>query len=260
MTGGTEKAFGYEWDHYREVVPLHRRQFEQWIQPVAVADFKGKSFLDAGCGTGRNSLWPLEAGAASGYAFDYDRRTVEVARENLKGYPNCRVGFESIYDIAMQDEFDIVFCIGVLHHLESPRAAVENLVRALKPGGKLVLWLYALEGNETYLLWADPLRKHVTCRLPPLVTRAIAIGLTAALKFYLRLPHRNAYLQELRRRSFRHTEAMVFDQLLPHIAHYFSRDEALALVRGLPLEDVLLTHTHGVSWSLVARKTVISDR
>ena len=93
MTGGTETKFGYEWDRYREVIPLHRRQFEGWIQPVPLSFFKGKRFLDAGCGIGRNSLWALEAGAASGYAFDYDERTVDVARRNLAAWPNCEVGF-----------------------------------------------------------------------------------------------------------------------------------------------------------------------
>lgn len=253
--GGTEKKFGYEWDLYREIIPLHERQFVQWIQPFALDDFRGKRFLDAGCGIGRNSLWALKAGAASAYAFDFDERTVSVARENLKGYPNCEVGFESVYDLARRDEFDIAFCIGVLHHLEHPRRAVENLVRALKPGGTLILWVYAREGNERYLGWFDPLRKHVTSRIHPAITRGIAVAMTAALKLYLVLPHRNSYLAELRKRSFRHTEAMVFDQLLPHIAHYWRRDEVLGLASGLPLEEIRVTHTHGISWTLIAKKS-----
>ena len=254
MTGGTEKKFGWEWDFYREIIPLHERQFVQWIHPVPLSAFRGKRFLDAGCGIGRNSLWALKAGAASAYAFDYDERTVGVARENLKGFPGCEVGFESIYDLNRREEFDIVFCIGVLHHLAHPRRAVENLVRALKPGGQLILWVYAREGNERYLAWVDPLRRHVTSRIHPALTRGVAVGMTALLKAYLLLPHRNSYLVELRERSFRHVEAMVFDQLLPHIAHYWRREEVLELVEGLPLEETRMTHTHGVSWTLVARK------
>jgi len=90
---GTEKKFGYEWNIYREVIPLHEKQFEGWIAPLPISFFRGKSFLDAGCGIGRNSLWALEAGAASGFVFDYDERTVAVARENLKGFPNCQVKY-----------------------------------------------------------------------------------------------------------------------------------------------------------------------
>lgn len=251
---GTERCFGYEWDFYREIIPLHERQFAQWIAPVPLDFFQGKRFLDAGCGIGRNSLWALRAGAASCYAFDYDERTVAVARENLSAFSNCEVHFESIYDLAVQEDFDIAFCIGVLQHLAHPKTAVEQLVRALKPGGTLILWVYAREGNERYLAVVDPLRRHVTSKLPHIATRYLSIAMTALLKCYLLLPHRDAYLRELKRRSFRHMEAMVFDQLLPAISKYFRRDEALGLIEGLPVELTHLTHTNGMSWTLVARK------
>lgn len=251
---GTEEYFGYEWSIYREIIPLHERQFLGWITPLGLSDFKGKNFLDAGCGIGRNSLWALRAGASAGCAFDFDPRTVAVARENLKAYPNCRVEYASIYEIKFEDEFDISMCIGVLHHLEYPRKAVERLVAATKPGGMLVLWVYAREGNELYLMLFDPVRRHVTSRIPLPATRMISKALTALLKIYLAFPHENSYLKELKARSFRHMEAMVFDQLLPPIAHYLSRDGVLSLVHGLPVDVVNLTHTHGMSWTLVARK------
>jgi len=254
MTPGTEGKFGYEWELYREIIPLHERQFAQWISPLPLEFFRGKRFLDAGCGIGRNSLWAMKHGAVSGYAFDYDRRTVAVASENLKGHPQCQVGFESIYHIAYEREFDCVFCIGVLQHLADPRAAVENLVAALRPGGTLIAWVYAREGNERYLMFEEPLRKYVTSRIHPAVTRLISRFLTLLLKAYLVLPHRDAYLNELKRRSFRHIEAMVFDQLLPRISRYFTRSEVEALVRGLPVEIKHLTHTNGMSWTLVAEK------
>jgi SAM-dependent methyltransferase len=254
MPGTIVEKFGYEWDEYREILPLHERQFVEWIQPVPLSFFKGKRFLDAGCGIGRNSLWALKAGAAGGHAFDFDERTVQVARENLSGFPNCSVGFQSIYDLALEGAFDIVFCIGVVHHLEDPRRAVERLARAVKPGGTFILWVYAREGNERYLAWLDPLRRLVTSRLPLGMTRCLASAMTAGLKGYVRLPHRNPYLLQLRARSFRHLEAMVFDQLFPPIARYWTREEVLGLVRGLPLTVEHLTHTNGISWSLVARK------
>jgi SAM-dependent methyltransferase len=251
---GTERCFGYEWDCYREIIALHERQFVQWITPIPLSFFKGKRFLDAGCGIGRNSLWALRAGAASCYAFDYDERTVAVARKNLQGFANCEVHFESIYDLTRENEFDVAFCIGVIHHLARPEAGVERLVRALKSGGTLILWVYAHEGNERYLALVDPLRRYLTSRLPYGVTRYLSVALTALLKCYLVFPHRDAYFRELKRRSFRHMEAMVFDQLLPSISKYFRRSEVLELIRGLPVELVHLTHTNGMSWTVVAKK------
>jgi SAM-dependent methyltransferase len=251
---GTEKTFGDAWSLYSEIIPLHRQQFLGWIQPIDLAFFKGKRFLDAGCGIGRNSLWPLEAGAASAYAFDFDERTVAIARENLKSFPNCAVGFESIYDFKRENDFDVAFCIGVLHHLADPRKAVENLLRAVKPGGTLILWVYAYEGNESYLAWANPVRAWLTSKLHPRIVQQIARALTLLLKFYLLFPQRNRYMRFLKERSFRHMEAMVFDQLIPTISLYYRQQQVIELVEGLPVEIKHLVHSYDVSWTLVVEK------
>jgi SAM-dependent methyltransferase len=254
MGGSIEKKFGYEWDLYREIIPLHEQQFVEWIQPVPLALFRDKTFLDAGCGIGRNSLWALRAGAAAGHAFDYDERTTRIARENLKSFPNCTIGYQSIYDLAFREAFDVVFCIGVLHHLREPERAVKRLVEAVKPGGTLILWVYAREGNERYLRIADPVRRAITSRLPLPLTRAVATALTACLKLYLVPQHRDPYLSRLKQRSFRHLEAMVFDQLIPPVSHYWTREEALALLDRQPVDIVCVTHTNGISWTIVAKK------
>jgi SAM-dependent methyltransferase len=252
---GTQNQFGYEWDKYPEIVPMYREQFRRWISPFREEDFKGKRFIDAGCGIGRNSFWALSAGAASGIAFDYDSRTVAVARRNLAAFPNCEVRFQSIYDLDENATVDIAFSIGVVHHLAEPRKAVENLVKALVPGGTLILWLYAREGNEFFLSVIDPFRKLVTSRLPPFATRWIAFCMTVVLKMYLALPHKRPYETLIRQHSFRQLEAIVFDQLIPSIAHYWTADEVRALVADLPLANITLSHTNDMSWTVIAVKT-----
>ena len=52
------------------------------------------------------------------------------------------------------------------------------------------------------------------------------------------LPFRTDYYRNLRKLSFRNVESIVFDQMLPHIAHYWTRDEMTTLVR--PLEALPL--------------------
>lgn len=252
---GTAHEFGHEWSMYPDIIDLHEKQFEGWITPLATSFFKGKSFLDAGCGIGRNSLWALKAGASSGYAFDFDQRTVAVARENLKQYPHCRVAFQSIYDLDISAEFDVAFCIGVIHHLADPKKAMANLVRSVKPGGTLIIWAYAYEGNERYLFFFDYFRRKFFSRLPVGVSLWLARILTAFLKIYLLLPHRSSYLKMLKTHSFRHLESMVFDQIIPSISKYYHRNEVADLIQGLDVRLETLTHTHGMSWTLVARKT-----
>lgn len=251
---GTQHEFGWQWARYPEVLPEHREQFRRWIAPFPEEGFAGKRFLDLGCGAGRNSHWALVNGATGGIALDYDERTVAQARQNLAEHPGMEVRHQSAYELADEAVVDVAFSIGVIHHLAEPKRAVANMVRALKPGGSLVLWVYAKEGNERYLMVVDPLRKWVTTKLPAGVTRLLAKALSPLLWAYIRLPHSKPYLLLLREKGLRQLELIILDQLIPSIAFYWTREETLDLVAGLPVEDVRIQHTNGMSWSLVATK------
>lgn len=253
-TPGTQHQFGYEWDLYPEILPIHQEQFRRWIAPFDEAGFQGKTFVDGGCGMGRNAHWAMVAGASGGLAIDYDERTLAQARKNLAPYPTLEVRHQSFYDLDEPERFDIAFSIGVIHHLAEPRKAVENLVKALKPGGTLILWVYGLEGNERYLAIVDPMRKHLTSRMPHGALRLASRLLSFPLWAYVRLPHEKPYLKLLREMSLRSLELIVLDQLIPSIAAYWTREETEALVAGLPVENVRLAHTNGMSWTLVAEK------
>ena len=60
---GSQERFGYEWKKYSQIIPEYEKQFLKWISPIEKKDFAGKKILDAGCGIGRNSFWPLTYGA-----------------------------------------------------------------------------------------------------------------------------------------------------------------------------------------------------
>ena len=57
----------------------------------AKADWKGKQFIDVGCGMGRNSYWPMRYGATRGLAIDVDERSLAVARKTLAEFPTVDV-------------------------------------------------------------------------------------------------------------------------------------------------------------------------
>jgi SAM-dependent methyltransferase len=200
---GTEREFGEEWVRYPEIVPAHREQFAAWIQPLTPGDFAGKRFLDAGCGTGRNSFWPLDAGADGGVAFDADPRTVAVAKKKPGAVPPAAASRPTRSTTSPSaPNSTSCFAWGCCTIWPNPRRAVENLVAALKPGGRLILWVYGREGNGLYLTFVEPLRR-VTSRLPVGVTLAISKILTAVLRASLALPWRDPYLRFLRTLGFR---------------------------------------------------------
>lgn len=131
----------------------------RWITPLNKNDFAGKRILDCGCGIGRNAYWALKYGAKEVVAFDYDRRTVSVCKKNLSEFNNAHVYYDSIYKIKYEEYFDIVFSIGVIHHLENPHLAVQNMVKAAKKGGTVLIWVYGYEGNEGIVKYVNPVRR-----------------------------------------------------------------------------------------------------
>jgi SAM-dependent methyltransferase len=250
----TSTRFGFEWDRYRDFYPHYEEQFRGWIQPLGPADFAGREVLDAGCGMGRNSYWAARWGAASVVAVDEAELAVAAAREVLAELPAARVERASIYDLPFQESFDLCFCVGVIHHLEHPRRAVEQLRRALRPGGRLVVWLYGYEGNQPWILFfklAHPLLR----RLPPALVHALAYLCSAPIYLGIRLPLPwSPYLRSLRRFPFAHVHKIVFDQLLPSLTHYYRGPEVEALFEAAGFESFEVHCNRGYSWTVVARR------
>jgi len=251
---GSYNRFGFEWSKYPKIIPLYEKQFLGWVAPLKPDDFKGKKVLDGGCGTGRNSWWPIQYGAAHVTAFDVDPRTVAVARNNLSGSANATVLERSIYEIDFKDEFDIAFSIGVIHHLADPKLAVSRLVDSVRSGGKVLIWVYGKEGYKWVKDFINVLRK-VTSKMPLGLLRWLTYPFSLIFYLYIKcIPHRHPYLKLLRPASFWHLHSIVFDQLLPEIANYWTAEESKALFDGLAVEEVTAYECNGGSWTVIARK------
>ena len=255
IEGGSPERFGFSWDEYADILPEHEEQFRRWTAPLRPEDWRGARFLDGGCGVGRNSWWPMTYGAAGGLAIDVDDRTLARARANLAGFPTVEVRKQSIYDIAAQDEFDIAFSIGVVHHLEFPDKAMARLVQAVRPGGRVLVWLYGRENNGWIVHVFNPVRAGLFSKLPLGMVHALAWPLSMTLWLMLRLGlQRIEYFRLIRRFSFRHLRAIVFDHMIPRIALYYTRDEAVALLQRAGLQDIQAVWVNEMSWAVSGRK------
>jgi len=255
VEAGSPHRFGFEWNLYSEMLPEYEEQFRRWTVHIQPADWAGKAFLDVGCGMGRNSYWPMMYGAARGVAIDVDRRSLAAARRTLARFANAVVLAASAYDIAFRDEFDIVFSIGVLHHLEAPEKALDAMVKAVKPGGLVLIWVYGLENNEWIVRLVSPLRRLLLSRLPIRVLHVASVFPAALLWMALRVRGGGTeYAMFLKRCSFRQLRSIVFDQLLPRIAHYWPRPVIADMLTKAGLTDVQVAWVNQVSWSAIGRK------
>jgi SAM-dependent methyltransferase len=255
LVAGSVQRFGYEWQRYSEMRREYEEQFRRWTVHLSPEDWRGKTFLDVGCGMGRNSYWPMSFGAAAGLAIDVDERSLASARVTLARYPAVEVRELSAYALDDANRFDIVFSIGVLHHLEAPERALAAMVKAAKPGGRVLIWVYGLENNRWIVYFLTPLRKLLFSRLPIGLVHHLSLYPAVILWCALHMGLASIeYFRLLRRLSFRHLRSIVFDQMLPKIANYWARDTVEAMMRGSGLADVKLAWVNEMSWSAVGTK------
>lgn len=133
---------------------LHEWQFRQLdgIFPLKA----GARFLDAGCGYGRLSH-PLAAKHRGALAFGLDGsgNSIELYNASLQGQGAGSVG--EITHLPFADEsFDMVFMVTVLMYIVEPdnqRAAIQELMRVTRRGGKLVIIENNRFGTWAFLLF-----------------------------------------------------------------------------------------------------------
>jgi SAM-dependent methyltransferase len=252
VTSGSPERFGYEWSVYADMRPEYEEQFRRWTAHLQPEDWKGRTFIDVGCGMGRNSYWPMTYGAAAGVAVDVDARSLQSARETLSSFPTVTVEERSAYSLGYEDRFDIAFSIGVVHHLEFPEKALAEMVRAAKPGGKVLIWVYGLENNRWIVTLLNPLRRALFSRVPIGIVHHLSLYPTILLWAALRLGFgRIEYFRLLRQMRFLHLRSIVFDQMLPKIANYWPRETVVQLMRQAGLGEVALIWVNEMSWSAI---------
>src|SRR3989344_2429793 len=244
--------FGYKWTKCPQLFldDFYQEHVNRWIYPLQLRQFKGKKVLDAGCGPGRISYLLLQNGAHVA-AFDYDPRTVEICKKNLEPFKKKSVHYLSIYDSTWSNAFDFCLSIGVIHHLRDQPLAVKKLVEAVKPGGKVLVWLYGRENNGWIIYFINPIR-FFTSRLPIQITGLISYLFSVPLHLATRyLPFRSPYFKILKGYGFARIHELVFDHLLPRIATYYRKEEALQLLKDAGLIDVQVFPVNKNSWTVL---------
>jgi 2-polyprenyl-6-hydroxyphenyl methylase / 3-demethylubiquinone-9 3-methyltransferase len=130
------------WDPQSEFAPLHE------INPLRVAyierqvgNLEGLEVLDIGCGGGILAEGLARKGARV-TGIDMAEMSLEVARLHLheSGLDiDYRLVAAEDFAAANEARFDLVTCLEMLEHVPDPASIVAAAVRALKPGGRIVL-------------------------------------------------------------------------------------------------------------------------
>jgi len=249
-----EQARQGEWhDQWSMFLDDARFLFEEWIFPNRLEDFSGKDVLEAGCGGGQHSalVAPLARSLTS-----VDLNTADIARRRNPGARNIEFLEADVCSLALPRQFDVVFSIGVLHHTDDPDRAARNLARHVKPGGRLILWVYSQEGNALVRHLVEPARKRFLARTDRRRLRTLSRLLSATLfpvaqtVYRLPLPFLPyfEYLGNYRRLSFERNTLNVFDKLNAPQTRFIPRSQVESWLPETEFEDRHLSWYKKVSW------------
>ena len=103
-------------------------------------DVSGHKVVEVGCGTGRNTVWLLEQGAADIVALDFSEQMLARARVRLND-PRVRfVQHDARAKWPLADSSsDLVIAMLVLEHVELLETVFAEVARVLKQGGEFFL-------------------------------------------------------------------------------------------------------------------------
>ena len=162
-------SFSYEWQRFRTTqLDSHTGRSDSRDRLQASLNFpleklRGKLVLDVGCGVGRFGEIVHNYGGCY-IGLDYSL-AIDAAQSNIGHLDNVHLIQADLFALPLaSDVFDLVICLGVLHHTPDPRRAFASLPRVLKPGGALSVTVYDA-GNKVYVMNSRFWRR-LTTRLP----------------------------------------------------------------------------------------------
>ncbi len=198
IVGGLRQEFADDYDEFFRAYDAWRYEQEGHIPGLLDrTDWEGREVLEIGLGQGAESEQLIRRGARwSG--LDLTSESVERVRTRLtlRELPHEDVRQGSVLEIPWPDDsFDIVFSHGVLHHVPDIRRAQSEIHRVLRPGGQLVVMLYARRSlnyqvairgvRRAALLAAWPLRGTSLATRSDMLAQHLANAERIGLRAYL---------------------------------------------------------------------------
>jgi len=128
---------------YFERLDAGRRDYAPWMAEVLPYQARDQRVLDVGCGQGID-LVRYAGGGAIATGIDLTPRHVELARQHLvsMGLEGTVVQGDAEHLPFPDASFDIVSSNGVLHHTPDMDAALREIRRVLRPGGRATVIVY----------------------------------------------------------------------------------------------------------------------
>ena len=133
--------------------------------------FFNPKVLIAGCGTGQQLENAICYENSSILAIDLSFSSLAYAKRKMQelNITNIEYLHADILNLdKLNKKFDIIECVGVLHHMEDPEAGLKVLIDLLEPHGFLKLGLYSETSRKHIVEVRNSLKKNIFNRITDL--------------------------------------------------------------------------------------------
>lgn len=226
----------HRWTTFDATVPEWEESFLDYAWPLNARDFLGRLVLDAGCGYGRHAFYAGRYGADV-VAIDASADAVAATARNCRNLARVHVVQGDIYRLPVRDGlFDLVYCFGVLHHLDDPRRAFDALGAAVRAGGRLALWVYG--PRQGFTLHASNALRGLCSGLDPEQLYRLSQVIASGLRLFSHTPYRllqqvpvartvvsHLPVHDHHRWPYRVVVADIYDRLRIPVKHWFTGEQ-----------------------------------
>ncbi|MBE9028680.1 methyltransferase domain-containing protein [filamentous cyanobacterium LEGE 11480] len=172
--------------------------------------------LDAGCGTGCGTEYLVHLNPkAEVIGIDLSAGALEVAKERCDRSVGGRVQFQhlSLFDVdQVPGQFDLINCVGVLHHTPDPIRGIKALADKLAPGGIMHIFVYGELGR-----WEVNLMQQAIALLQGEKRGDYRDGVQIGRQVFANLPENNRLvLREKERWAMENTRDECFADMYVH--------------------------------------------
>lgn len=142
-------AFGLQWGVYKKTqldshtgLPISRERARRCLGEALWSRLESPEpcrVLEVGCGAGRFTEVLLDTPAARVTSVDFSS-AVEANQDNFPQGDTHRIVQADVLELPFSpQQFEVVFCLGVIQHTPSPEETIARLYEQVRPGGWLLI-------------------------------------------------------------------------------------------------------------------------
>ena len=266
----TAERYGYLWSRSfgaADQASLQPYHLDRMQQALSLPPLQGL-VLDAGCGEGHDVANQARCAGVEIVGVELSEGGCRTSQARCRALPRASIVQGSLARLPFADDtFDFIYSYGVLHHPSSPLGGLQELVRVLKPGARLAVYLYEdfceRPAIWRWLLAAVNACRRVTTALPPALlyrlcqagSPVVYVACTLPYRLLHAVPAAEGFASAI---PYRHGTGLfslvgdLYDRLSAPIERRYTRADAVAFLHQAGLEEIVIANDRG--WMVAGRK------